>query len=73
MGKPTGVSFVTDDIEARYRDWSSRGVPFDSPPRPGPFGVTYVTFRDPDGNGFQLVQADELTRSSSSGGAMGSV
>jgi phosphoserine phosphatase RsbU/P len=62
MGKTTGVSFVTDDIEARYRDWSSRGVPFDSPPRPGPFGVTYVIFRDPDGNGFQLVQADELTR-----------
>jgi serine phosphatase RsbU (regulator of sigma subunit)/catechol 2,3-dioxygenase-like lactoylglutathione lyase family enzyme len=62
MGKPTGVSFVTDDIEAGYRDWSSRGVPFDSPPRPGPFGVTYVSFRDPDGNGFQLVQADELTR-----------
>src|SRR5262249_29110057 len=61
-GESTGVSFVTDDIEARYRDWSSRGVPFDSPPRAGPFQVTHVMFRDPDGNGFQLVQADQVTR-----------
>jgi phosphoserine phosphatase RsbU/P len=62
LGKSTGVSFVTNDIDARYREWSTRGVSFDGPPRPGPFAVTHVVFRDPDGNIFQLVQADQLTR-----------
>src|SRR5690242_6337970 len=33
IGRPTDVVFVTDDVLARYRDWSRRGVKFLSTPR----------------------------------------
>jgi serine phosphatase RsbU (regulator of sigma subunit)/catechol 2,3-dioxygenase-like lactoylglutathione lyase family enzyme len=33
IGRPTDVVFVTDDVLARYRDWSRRGVKFLSTPK----------------------------------------
>ena len=33
IGRPTDVVFVTDDVVARYRDWSRRGVKFLSVPK----------------------------------------
>lgn len=33
IGRPTDVVFVTDDVLARYRDWSHRGVKFLSVPK----------------------------------------
>jgi serine phosphatase RsbU (regulator of sigma subunit) len=33
IGRPTDVVFATDDVLARYRDWSSRGVKFLSTPK----------------------------------------
>jgi len=33
IGRPTDVVFVTDDVLARFREWSSRGVKFLSTPK----------------------------------------
>jgi YD repeat-containing protein len=33
IGRPTDVVFVTDDVLARYREWSRRGVKFVSTPK----------------------------------------
>lgn len=33
IGKPTGIVFVTDDVIAKYREWSRRGVRFLFAPR----------------------------------------
>src|ERR1700720_1067739 len=33
IGRATQVAFVTDNVLAKYREWSSRGVKFGRPPR----------------------------------------
>ena len=33
IGQPSGVVFATDDVLARYREWSGRGVKFLSTPK----------------------------------------
>jgi serine phosphatase RsbU (regulator of sigma subunit)/catechol 2,3-dioxygenase-like lactoylglutathione lyase family enzyme len=33
IGRPTQVSFVTDDVTAKFREWSKRGVQFAHAPR----------------------------------------
>jgi serine phosphatase RsbU (regulator of sigma subunit)/catechol 2,3-dioxygenase-like lactoylglutathione lyase family enzyme len=33
IGRATQVAFVTDNVLAKYRDWSARGVKFGRPPR----------------------------------------
>jgi serine phosphatase RsbU (regulator of sigma subunit) len=47
IGRPTGVVFVTEDVIAKYAEWSSRGVRFRYAPR-----LRRVRFfRQPDGPG----------------------
>src|SRR5208337_3983774 len=70
IGRPTDVVFVTDDVIARYREWSRRGVKFLSVPKlrrikttktisPGHespiWGGVFTRFKDLDGNSFSLV------------------
>jgi serine phosphatase RsbU (regulator of sigma subunit)/catechol 2,3-dioxygenase-like lactoylglutathione lyase family enzyme len=57
-----GVAFLTDDIDARYREWSQRGVHFSQPPRSVPWSARQAVFLDPDGNAFSLVEADVVSR-----------
>ena len=77
IGRPTDVVFVTNDVLARFREWSSRGVKFISPPKlrrvkpasgtsmlPGSapvWGGVFTYFKDVDGNSFSLVSFDEVT------------
>jgi serine phosphatase RsbU (regulator of sigma subunit) len=76
IGRPTDVVFVTDDVLARYREWSRRGVKFLSVPKlrrikttktisPGHeapvWGGVFTRFKDIDGNSFSLVSFDEVT------------
>ena len=59
------VLFMTEDVHAKYKEWSERGVRFLSAPRrtlPG-WGGTYARFEDPDGNAFGLEGFDEVRRS----------
>lgn len=75
VGRHTDVVFVTDDVLARYRDWSSRGVKFLSTPKlrrvktgkgtsgmeTPVWGGVFTRFMDLDGNSFSLVSFDEVT------------
>ena len=57
------VLFMTEDVHAKYREWSERGVRFLSPPEIATWGGTYTRFQDPDGNEFGLEGFDEVRRS----------
>jgi serine phosphatase RsbU (regulator of sigma subunit)/predicted enzyme related to lactoylglutathione lyase len=57
------VLFMTEDVQAKYKEWSERGVRFESPPETPAWGGTYARFEDPDGNAFGLEGFDEVRRS----------
>ena len=57
------VTFLTEDVEHTYREWSARGVHFTVPPQTPAWGGTFCRFVDPDGNSFALAGFSELTRS----------
>lgn len=62
IGRSGHVVFVTDDVTAKYGEWSARDVVFDGPPQSTEWGGIYTTFSDPDGNRFSLMSQDGLTR-----------
>src|SRR5215470_1806633 len=61
VGRDTGIYFITEDVEAKYNEWSTRGVNFDSPPNKPQWGGIFARFKDIDGNSFGLAGFDELT------------
>src|SRR5690348_13366628 len=75
IGRPTHVSFLTEDVLAKFREWTQRGVRFrytprlrrikyeEQPAKQGPvWGGVSTRFEDPDGNSFTLVGLDEVSR-----------
>ncbi|GIL27699.1 VOC family protein [Actinocatenispora comari] len=51
-----GTLFLTtDDCQATYDELSARGVTFNDPPTPQPYGID-TSFRDPSGNNVRLTQ-----------------
>ena len=62
IGCPTQVAFIAEDINATYELWRDRGVHFSSLPQKTLFGGTSATFADIDGNTFQLLASDVLSR-----------
>ena len=61
VGRDTRIYFITEDVQAKYEEWSSRGVRFESPPNKPQWGGIFTRFEDPDGNSFGLAGFDELT------------
>lgn len=55
VGKSTGISLSTDDLDGTYERYKSRGVRFDNPPEVMPWGGKATTFQDHDGNSFFLA------------------
>jgi serine phosphatase RsbU (regulator of sigma subunit) len=65
IGGWTGVTFITEDIDAKFEEWSQRKVHFDQAPLVPPFGAgqaKIATFSDVDGNRFLLLELDEMSR-----------
>jgi serine phosphatase RsbU (regulator of sigma subunit) len=76
IGRPTGVVLVTEDVTAKYHEWSKRGVHFYHTPRlrrvkygsqtleaqTSVWGGVFTRFKDIDGNSFALVGLDAVTR-----------
>ena len=62
IGHARHIAFITEDIDAKFLEWSERGVRFLHPPRVESWGGIFTVFKDPDGNGFALVGFDDLTR-----------
>ena len=55
-----GTLFLeTDDCQASYDELSERGVTFNDPPTPQPYGID-TSFRDPSGNNIRLTQVLEF-------------
>jgi catechol 2,3-dioxygenase-like lactoylglutathione lyase family enzyme len=56
-----GTLFLeTDDCQAAYDELSARGVVFNDPPTPQPYGID-TSFRDPAGNNIRLTQVLEFS------------
>jgi len=55
-----GTLFLeTDDCQQAYDELSARGVEFNDPPTPQPYGID-TSFRDPSGNNIRLTQVLEF-------------
>jgi predicted enzyme related to lactoylglutathione lyase len=56
-----GTLFLeTDDCQATYDELRARGVVFNDPPTPQPYGID-TSFRDPSGNNVRLTQVMEFS------------
>ncbi len=62
IGRPTQITFLTEDIGAKFHEWSHRGVRFHGVPEGKPGSLMSASFEDPDGNSFTLLAFSEMTR-----------
>lgn len=62
IGRSTHIGFIAEDINATYELWRNRGVRFLQPPQPQLWGGTFAIFEDIDGNSFELLGSDEISR-----------
>ena len=62
IGRSTQIAFIAEDINATFELWRSRGVHFHHPPQPQLWGGTFASFKDIDGNSFELLGSDEMSR-----------
>jgi predicted enzyme related to lactoylglutathione lyase len=62
VGKGAGgtLFLTTDDCQASYDELSARGIVFNDPPTPQPYGID-TSFRDPSGNNIRLTQVLEFS------------
>ena len=61
IGRNTQVGFLSEDINATYEQWNSRGVRFHHPPQQTLFGGVVAGFYDIDGNSFELLGSGHIT------------
>ncbi|HEV2323962.1 MAG TPA: SpoIIE family protein phosphatase [Terracidiphilus sp.] len=61
-GQSSLITFMTEDVEAKYREWSDRGVKFTSAPHTPEWGGLFCQFEDPDGNPFGLAGFNEVAQ-----------
>ena len=62
IGQSRGVVFLSEDVDAQYQQWRSKGVPFRDAPQAQAWGALVATFEDIDGNSFILAGVDQVTR-----------
>jgi len=62
IGKARQIVFVTEDVPAKFEEWSKRGVRFHHGPQAAEWGGVVATFQDIDGNTFSLVGFDQVSR-----------
>ena len=60
MGAGGTLFLETDDCQATYDELSARGVVFNDPPTPQPYGID-TSFRDPSGNNVRLTQVMDFS------------
>lgn len=63
IGRSKQIVFVTEDVPAKFQEWSNRGVQFHHPLHTPEWGGTFTSFEDADGNSFVLVGFDEVGKS----------
>jgi len=62
IGRATQIVFLTEDVFAKFEEWSKRGVRFHHPPQEQPSGAILTSFEDVDGNSFTLLGYQEISR-----------
>ena len=62
IGRNTQIAFIAEDVNATYDLWHGRGVHFQQPPQPQLWGGVFARFQDIDGNTFELIGSDEMSR-----------
>jgi serine phosphatase RsbU (regulator of sigma subunit)/catechol 2,3-dioxygenase-like lactoylglutathione lyase family enzyme len=62
IGNSAPITFLAEDVEGIYREWSGRGVRFTTQLQRPMWGGTFCRFEDPDGNAFALAGFDEASR-----------
>jgi serine phosphatase RsbU (regulator of sigma subunit)/predicted enzyme related to lactoylglutathione lyase len=62
IGRNTQVGFISEDINTTYELWQKRGVRFHHPPQQTIFGATVAGFYDIDGNSFELLASNQISR-----------
>jgi len=62
IGRSTQIVFLTEDIFAKFEEWSKRGVHFHHPPHVQFGGAISTSFEDVDGNSFTLLSYDGIAR-----------
>ena len=62
IGRSKHAVFVTEDVVAKFEEWTDRGVNFHHPPQTTLWGGIFTRFDDPDGNSFTLAGRDDLVR-----------
>jgi serine phosphatase RsbU (regulator of sigma subunit)/catechol 2,3-dioxygenase-like lactoylglutathione lyase family enzyme len=61
-GQSSLITFMTEDVEAKYREWSQRGVKFSLPPHTPEWGGLFCRFEDVDGNPFGIASFDDVAK-----------
>jgi uncharacterized glyoxalase superfamily protein PhnB len=59
IGRSTGITFETSDIDGFYKKMKERGVRFHLLPEEMPWGGIMAGFEDPDGNRYNIVEDPE--------------
>lgn len=62
IGRSKHAVLVTEDVVAKFEEWSRRGVRFHHPPQTTLWGGIFTRFDDLDGNSFTLVGRDDFVR-----------
>ena len=62
IGRGRSGVFVTEDVPAKFEEWSKRGVHFHHPPQTTLWGSIFTRFDDVDGNSFVLAGRDDFVR-----------
>src|SRR5215468_4710844 len=62
IGRATQIVFLTENVFAKFEEWSKRGVRFHHPPQVQSSGAISTSFEDVDGNSFTLLSYDEIVR-----------
>ncbi|MFY9793607.1 MAG: SpoIIE family protein phosphatase [Candidatus Sulfotelmatobacter sp.] len=62
IGRSKHAVLVTEDVVAKFDEWSRRGVRFHHPPQTTLWGGIFTRFDDLDGNSFTLVGRDDFVR-----------
>ena len=58
VGRDTQTFFLTEDVTAKFNEWSARGVRFLFPPQLPAWGGLFTRFEDVDGKPIRLASFD---------------
>jgi serine phosphatase RsbU (regulator of sigma subunit) len=62
LSRTAPIVFLTENVIAKYEEWSARGIHFQEAPHKPVWGGLFASLEDLDGNCLKLVESDDLSR-----------